>query len=684
MLVSRKSDFSVSEAFGIKRKKKSFERGTTASRHGLREHFMAVMIVVVMLVASVAVALTWSWGPAGKDVVPAEIAQSGQHNTTWRMDGMFEEPFGGWWDTRYSTYGDPLIVHNSYPYVYASLGGNAEDVYYYPPALAGYYEIYAPYRLNISSYGINDWNTSGNADSLLLIPQINPTPGTSTGNISSRWYWQYLDAVTWDSVYQGNHDWNTYYGIAKHAIPGTTDPTYGDDGWEGYCQGQMRFDREASVKWLGAPAAGNLINWYNGGTVDTDTETSWFTYWSTTRANGDWDIFTAYDYTFDMFGPWNVVNTTLSTPDSLVIDFWLWSWGWDTFLCRMLDVGNVSRSFQVATTEDTWLNVTVGPGGADVFYDAVACYSLYADKAADSWTPIWGIESSYADYVSNTASGHTTWISKYEEYSNSVNANAALTNYAPGTSTFGGEVSYAYAPSWWNLSAGEQVIMTLPQNTTDVPGFDLVGNVPFTPADIYNDMFWGKMTYIGSDVDSETAYNLVNRTLVVSGPANPVAHFNPDYPSLLDGGYPTWEFGVAKASYFDLQWEVAGDKATTIPYTLKVSAMTNKTGTVVADYNGTVTFSSTIPGTLLPSDYAFNNTGPSNDNGVHNFTVIFGNGGDGYVVSSDVVHAGWGDDVAGQVYANILVIPEFSVLLLPVVGMIALFLAVRLGRHRRE
>jgi hypothetical protein len=69
---------------------------------------------------------------------------------------------------------------------------------------------------------------------------------------------------------------------------------------------------------------------------------------------------------------------------------------------------------------------------------------------------------------------------------------------------------------------------------------------------------------------------------------------------------------------------------------------------------------------------------------VHNFTVIFGSGGDGYVVSSDVVHAGWGDDVAGQVYANILVIPEFSVLLLPVVGMIALFLAVRLGRHRRE
>jgi hypothetical protein len=683
MSVSRKDDCRVSEALEVGRRKTLLERRIASPRHDMKNHVVAVMIVALMLVAGMAMTIAWSSDRANEGGIPAEISQSGPHTTTWRMNGMFEEPFGEWWDERIAIYGDTILVHDSYPYVYASLEGNAEDVYSFPPGLTGYYEIYAPYRLNVSSIGVENWNTSGDADSLLLIPQLNAAPGANTGNISSRWYWQYLDWQTWDDIYQGNHDWNSYYGIARHDIPSTNDPTYGDDGWEGYCLGQMMFDREAAVKWLGAPMTGSLVNWYNSGTVDSDTESEWANYW-TTRGNGDWDIFTAYDYTLDMFGPWNVVNTTLSGADNLVIDFWLWAWGWDTYLCRLLDVGNVSREFQVPTTEDTWLNVTVGPEAADVFFDAVACYSLYADKEADSWIPIWGIEASYADYVSNTASGQNSWTSKYEEYSNTVNPNLAQVNYAPGSSTFGGNVSYTYAPSWWNLSAGEHVIMTLPPNTTDVPGFNLVGNVPFTDADIYGNMFWGKMTFIGSDVDAETDYNPVNRTLIVSGPANPVANFNPDYPNLLDGGYPTWEFGVAKASYFDLQWEVAGDKMTTIPYNLTVTAMTNKTGTVVTDYNGTLTFSSTIPGVTLPSDYTFNNSGPWDDNGVHNFTVIFGSGGNGYVVSSDVWHAGWGDNVAGQVYVNILVIPEFAALLVPVVGMMAVFLIVRSGRHRRK
>jgi len=123
---------------------------------------------------------------------------------------------------------------------------------------------------------------------------------------------------------------------------------------------------------------------------------------------------------------------------------------------------------------------------------------------------------------------------------------------------------------------------------------------------------------------------------------------------------------------------------TTIPYNLTVTAMTNKTGTVVTDYNGTVTFSSTIPGATLPSDYTFNNSGPSNDNGVHTFTVTFSSSGDGYIISSDLLHAAWGDDVAGQAYANVLVIPEFTGLLVPVVGILAVFLIVRSRRKRAE
>jgi hypothetical protein len=681
MSVSRKDDRGLSKATGIGRPKALLERRITAPRHGSKDHIMAIVTAALVLVAGLAAVAAWPWSYADKSTIPAEIAQSGQQVTVWRMNEMFEQPFGQWWDERIAVYSDTILVHNSYPYVYATLAGNEEDDFFFPASLNGYYEICAPYRLNISSIGVKNWNTSGDADSLLLIPQLNAMPGANTGNISSRWYWQYLDWQTWDDIYDGNHDWNSYYGIGTHDIPSTNDPAYGNDGWEGYCLGQMMFDREAAVKWLGAPVTGSLVDWYNGGTVDSDTEGEWANYW-TTRGNGDWDIFTAYDYTFDMFGPWNVVNTTLSTADNLVIDFWFWSWGWDTYLCRLLDVGNVSRDFQVGTTEDTWLNVTVGPEEADVFFDAVACYSLYAYKQADSWIPVWGIEASYADYVSNTASGHASWTSKYEEYSNTVSPNAAQVNYAPGTSTFGGTVSYTYAPSRWNLSAGDQVIITLPPNTTDVPGFNLVGNVPFTDADIYDNMFWGKMTYIGSDVDSETNYYPTNRTLVVVGPANPVADFNPDYPNLLDGGYPAWKFGVAKASYFDLVWEVAGDKSTTIPYNLTVTAMTNKTGTIVTDYNGTVTFSSTISGATLPSDYTFNNSGPSDDNGVHNFIVIFSSGGDGYVISSDLWHAARGDDVAGRAYANIIVIPEFPALLVPVAGILAVFIVVRSRRNK--
>jgi hypothetical protein len=654
------------------------DRNVGCGKRSLKLKALAIISVTLMAATAIYVAIDYSI--PGDDHSVSNIQHGTTKATTWHMYDMFEEPFGEWWTERVNAYSADVLIHESYPYVYASLAGSAEDTYNYPSGLAGYYEIYAPYRLNITSTFVQNWNTTGDADSLLILPQRNASAGSYTGNISASFYWQYMNYTTWDDVYKDNSPWNTYYQIPFHDLP---NPVVACDGWYGYGMGSIGFDRSAAVKWLDGPATGDLRTWYNGGGNDAAIEGDWNNYWVNTRGNGDWDVFAAYDWPLEMTGPYNVLNSTKSNADYLTVDFWFFGGAWDILLWRMLDVGNVSPYFQIGNTEDTYLNLTISPTHADVYYDAVTCYSLSAGKDPDSWTPCWMIESANTDYVSDTASGHSTWPSAYDPYSNTVNDQLNMPNYASGTSTFGDLVSYTYAPERWNLTDTDKVVIELPANTTDVPGFDLVGGVSFDQPSLYSMMFWGKMSYLWSDVDNQSEYYLNNRTIIVRGPAEPAVGYDDIYTNLIDGGYPTWYFGVAEASFFDVQWTTPGDKQTSVPCDLTVTAMTNKTGTVVTDYNGTVNFTSTIPGTTLPANYSFQNSGVGADNGVHTFTLTFNQAGSGKVNCSDILHSAWGDDIGGQVSVTVNLIPEFTSLLIPVIGIAAVFLLVR-ARKRRE
>jgi len=528
-----------------------------------RDALTAVAVVLILILTCSASQVLAPASNQGGSV--ATIEAGNDRTTVWRMYDFFEEPFGAWWSQRIDSYGDTYILHDSYPYIYAYELGNYEDAFNYPDLAVhsdDFYQLSAPYRLNITAENVKEWNTSGEYGSAwdksaMIIPIRNNKALSTQGNITFDWYWQYLDTDLWDQLYSGTHPWNSYYGIATHDL---CDPVWDNDGWYGYLKSQISFDRDAAEKYLDAPNKGDLVAWYNTGGRGAQIQNDWGLYWEGTNGKGGvgnyyWDTFTAYEYELYNDGPYNVLNTTLSTPDRLVIDTFLASWGWEAFMMRILDVSNVTPNFQVSTFEDAHFSGNISADGADINFDAVTAYSLtgwgYDPTGSGQKTFAWMIESSASDYVSNAGYGayppDTGWWSDYENYSNTVNPTLTRECELPGTINYGRMSSYWSAPMRWNLSSGETIIIELPPTSASVIGYNPPPSISFNDISQMTDYeVWGNMTYLGGDLDSVTSYYLANNTLIINGPAITPATYNASIPgcTILDRGFPAWYFGV--------------------------------------------------------------------------------------------------------------------------------------------
>lgn len=494
----------------------------------------------------------------------AHISSSASRTTTYRMYDFFEEPFADFWEYRITAYDNEQILHSDYPRVYALMLGNDMDVFNYPPNAdyKDWYQLCAPYRLNITAKNVKEWNTSGVTggawqDSALIVPIINSKAGLKPGNISFDWYWQYMNFTDNQDLYKGTSHYNAEYGIPAHVISNPISPGNPSacDGWYGYVKSQMTFDRDAAVKYLDGPKTTDLIAWYNQGANAKQIMNAWAAYWNQ-KGNFDWDIWTAYEYQLWNEGPFNVLNTTYSTSDKLVIDTFMGSWGWEEFMMRLLDIGNVTPNFQVESIEDTHFNGKINATSADINFDGVAQYSLtgwgFKEPGLNYTSFSWMIESSAPDYVSNAGYGmypptDTGWSSPFEFYSNTVNPTLTRKCELPGTPMYGKNCSYWVAPEKWSLSGGEQIVIQLPDSSTEVLGYkpkEVINFDDIGEMNLY--AYWGNMTYQGGDLDANTVYDKTTNTVTVTGPAVPAATYNTSIAgqSLLTRGFPAWYFGV--------------------------------------------------------------------------------------------------------------------------------------------
>jgi hypothetical protein len=319
--------------------------------------------------------------------------------------------------------------------------------------------------------------------------------------------------------------------------------------------------------------------------------------------------------------------------------------------------------------EDFSLTASYSKYVTNVSLDGVAQYSMHAVKANGTTDGVaWVWEPAKIDYV--TKVGHK---SDYKPY--------ALLQYQSwnAADTFlGQEVAYEQTPTWFNLSAGEELIIQLPNGT--VPGYN---GVALTDADIegamlgdlsafYNIMDNGTMSLgysvtgwpIGSGLDLGPLYDGATRTLSIQGPVD-FNNFWHKPTGVLYHGVPWIEFNVISTQPGQPPVADAGPDQGVLPDTIVwFDGSGSYDDGPTLNYTWSFTYEG-VPRTLYGelASFAFVTEG------VYDVTLTVRDSGDQTA----------NDTMTVTVSA---LIPEFPALLLPAVA-VALAALVMLWRRRR-
>lgn len=677
-------------------------RQRTPSRAPWRK-FLAYSMVMIMTVSALAFVVPTGQkilgGPQTPDQVPADAEIGGTRNVSYTVSNMFEiynkstnyanrgahlaagHPM--WWWDRQAAYPD-TIVRNSYPYMglYDYYSANIPASYKDPRMGFG---TYSYFRLTMNAQNLTTVATGVNQDPI-FIPILNTTAGLGSNGGWVNWTWRvdYLTAQETVDITAGTHYANTYYGVPAGSVKFSGGDA--NDGWWNELHGKMDFNKSAARKFLNLPGAGDLRTEFTTANAAGALNTAWANHWIVDGSNvigsSKYNTYCTYDYVINSgtVDAWLTLDGT-STATKLVLRIWGHAWGYEILMHRFLESVGVGKYFQ-NYEEDMYFNGTAAPNGADLFVRETAVYHMLAWKDLSVFAAAWNMDTWHTDGCMNTAANPaSTWASRYAPFGPATNRPQKM-ELSPGTVNYGTRVMYWQAPQGFNLTANEKVVIKLPNG---LPG---VGVTPYIgasdvideakAAEIRTNSFWGEVILghgYPSWLYSSTYYNGVTKTLTLQGPLvlNNDPNENPTYPNKNETGSPDFVFAVSKVSYYQVEMvQNLASYTTTTTYNVRVTAK-NFTGVTVTNWNGTANLATNNAGTVFGSSSHLFVPG---DSGVWTTTVVFGSGNSNtYINATD---SSFPLDVNGACGPlNVLVIPEFGLLVLPIMGLAAIVAVVR-------
>ena len=458
-----------------------------------------------------------------------EVIASAPQSKTYTISDMFEEPFGEWWPKRWPFYGTDVIVSDE----------PGMSAYYFMPLKTDVYQgmIYAPYRYSIDA--VNQSRMS--VDRPVMMPMYGPVVDGSSAQMHvyfqylyNDWWWDY-----WVPTWSGHATFDALVSGSGQFINRST-----ADGYDLGAVVSVRLNREAAEQWLDMPQTANVATWWAAN--EADYTTKWQS-WAIDQGNNVFDIYCGYEWTYQVVGgTWCDLVEDGATGD-VTLTIGHVTLGYEILMVRWLAWTKMSPLEPYFEDFNLWANYSKYV--ANVSLNGVAQYSMHAVKANGTANgAAWVWEPAKIDYV--TKVGHK---SDYRPY-----VPLQYQSWNAGDTFLGQQVSYEQTPTWFNLSATDEMIVQLPTGT--VPGYE---GVALTDTDIetailgdrtpfYNIMQNGTMDlgyYItgwpeGTGADLSTMYNAGTKTLTIDGP-QAFNNFWHTPTGLLYHGVPWIEFNVS-------------------------------------------------------------------------------------------------------------------------------------------
>jgi len=472
------------------------------------------------------------------------------YEKTYRVYDVGQEPWGEWWTNlewgRIPYYGTDYVI-SSTPGANTLLFLPSRSVKYGYQGL-----IYTPYRYNIDASNVSALTTDS--------PEFMPVLGSSTAadpQASMDIYFQYLDNAWWASYWLPTWNWEEDW-------PGDTwFPGFND----GYFLGttlSVTMNRAAAEKWLGMPTTATPSTWWTANKATY--KDSWLD-WVLNEGNVRLDIYCGYEWDYVDYGLF--MDLTVDGSGDVVLSIGHINYGYEILMTRWLDEKDIST--HQPWMEDFSMQVTMDSSMGDLNMDAVAQYSMHANKAngtADG--AAWTFEPLRVDYITKT--GHPSEYTPYKPL--------FYQSWNSGDVWFSQPVPYEATPSRMNLGEHDTLIIQMPtgsaigymgagvetsvydeiQSTGDPSGFD--------PITVWGDVQLGySVTNPAAPIDLTPMWDSATKTLTIAGPAT---FDNPRSGGLLYHGAPWIEFnvipGAAKAAAIEPSSSVVvegGEAATT-------------------------------------------------------------------------------------------------------------------------
>ena len=339
----------------------------------------------------------------------------GTRTVDYRWYDFFAVPFGDWWDKRWEVFGTDEVVSPSFPYLvrhYRELSG---------------FETLSGARLNITGREMPEVNT---LDSPQFLPFLSGGSGPRGGEVTIDWYMQYMSKA----------DYPEY----PPSVPDF------DDGWLVILNGTARFDMDAAMAFLGLPSDewSDFEAWWTSNAAKTEDD---YIEWLIAEGNGDGlDIFTMYDY------PMTVLQLNLDAVkagDEIVLSYDCLSWGMEALMTRWMRESFMPTEWWF---EDMTFRARIGPDHADMDIDTAVSYATKAWEAQGSGAPCWVWQGMLQDRI----------VSSVVHPESDFDCYCLLEHvcHSPGSPSCGELVGYGYTPGCCNLSAGETLTFSWPED----------------------------------------------------------------------------------------------------------------------------------------------------------------------------------------------------------------------------
>jgi PKD domain len=437
---------------------------------------------------------------------------------------MFEQPWGDWWTWRYPAYRNSIVLSNA---------SGQSTMLYNPDTRGSQGIIYAPYRMNVSAFGLANLNA--------LNPEFMPAlTNSSSGDRSAEVniYFEYLDQQWWDSywvpTWSGNVNWPTSDVMAMQKA-------------DGYSLGvvyTVKMNRAAAESWLGMPSTVDPALWWAN---NSESYRSAWLNWLMNEGNNRLDIWAAYEWPLTDLG--TMMDLDMSFDGTVTLSIGHLSWGFEILMTRWLSEAGICS--HEPWYEDFVLDAHYDDQMAQwVSFDACCQYSLHAVRANETANgSAWVWDPNAIDYMASAWTGHP---SRYDPYEIKT-----YTSWNAGDPMFGREVRYECTPTWFDLGDNSRLTFVLPQGNdvigyvgTGVPSDAIVRIIRYGDFSAYNNItLHGEMS-LGYFVTSNSSggpdlnkmYDPVSKVLTIWGP---MSFDNVRWPDgALYHGAPWIEFNV--------------------------------------------------------------------------------------------------------------------------------------------